>query len=84
MCLGLCYNAPEGSGRVIYDDRNIFDTISQDIVSFENSTEGKCNIDICGDLNARTGIKSNYVENETAHILELFPDDYILDQPLRR
>ena len=82
--LGLCYNAPEGSGRVIYDERNIFDTILQDIVSFENLTEGKCNIFVCGDLNARTGTKSDYVENETAQILDLLPDDYILDQPLPR
>ena len=52
----LCYNMPIGSIREIFNDKNIYDMILDDMVEFEAETDNKCNFLICGDLNAHRGI----------------------------
>ena len=82
--MGLCYNTPEGSSREIYNDKSIFEMISDDIISFEEQVEGRCSVFVCGDLNARTGVRNDFVENDSDYIVDLLPDNYITDQALPR
>ena len=43
-----------------------------------------CNAFVCGDFNARTATRSDYVDNDSVFIADLLPDDYIIDQSLPR
>ena len=83
LFLCLCYNISSGSSREAFLDDNIFDLILDDMVFFEDKY-GQCNFFIAGDLNARVGNRSDFVENEFLHKLEMLPDDYVEDTFLSR
>ena len=76
LFLCLCYNIPSGSSREAFLDDNIFDLILDDMVFFEDKY-GQCIFFIAGDFNARVGNRSDFVENEFLHKLEMLPDDYV-------
>ena len=82
--MGLCYNTPEGSSREVYDDKSIFDMILEDMVNFDEVSVSGCKVFVRGDFNARTGIRNDFVENDSDFINDLLPDDYEVDQPLPR
>ena len=54
------------------------------LIHYLISTDNKCNFLICGDLNARTGELPDYVEYDNLHILDILPDDYVVDTPIPR
>ena len=78
----LCYNTPIGSSREIFNDKNIFDMIVDDMVEFEAGTDNKCIFLIWGDLNARTGGLPDYVEYDNLNFLDISPDDYVVSTRL--
>ena len=80
----LCYNTPQGSSREIFNDKNIFDIIQDDMVEFEEESANTCNFIICGDLNARIGEYPDYVEYDNLELLDILPDDYVVDTPIPR
>lgn len=84
IVLCLCYNVPTGSSREVFDDQSIFDSITDDMLFFQNRFGDKCQFVISGDLNARVGKLHDYVENEFLHNLDLMPDDYIEDIAISR
>ena len=65
ILMGLCYNTPEGNSREVYDDKSIFDMILEDMVNFEEVSMSRCKVFVCGDFNARTGIRNDFVENDS-------------------
>jgi hypothetical protein len=83
VLLCLCYNIPAGSSRQLFVNENIFDKIVEDILFF-NDKYTNCNFVITGDLNARIGLKPDYVENEYLCNLDFMPDDYVEDGILPR
>ena len=84
LLLCLCYNVPSNSSREVFVQQNIFDLISDDIFYFENMFNTMCNFVIMGDMNSRVGSHLDYVENEYLINLNMLPDDYVADVPLKR
>ena len=80
----LCYNTPINSSREIYNEKNIFDMIQDDMVEFEAHSAKTCNFVICGDFNARTAELPDYVEHDNLELLDILPDDYVVDTPIPR
>ena len=67
----LCYNTPQGSSREIFNDKNIFDNIQDDMVEFE--AESAC-----------IGEHPDYKEYDNLELLDILPDDYDVDTPIPR
>ena len=58
--------------------------ILEDTVNFDEVSLSECKVFVCEDFNARTGIRNDFVENDSDYINDLLPDDYEVDQPLPR
>ena len=65
-------------------DQSVFDIIANDILSFENQFEYKCEFIVAGDFNCRVAERPDYVENENEFINDLLPDGYVSDDILPR
>jgi len=51
-------------------------------LQFKDVYENRCTFLIAGDINSRVGKLKDYVENENLSVLNILPDDYILDENL--
>ena len=60
VLLCVAYNAPKGSSREVFIDRNIFDIITNDMLYNENMYT-YCKFVITGDLNARKANRYDFV-----------------------
>ena len=54
----------------------VFDIIANDILSFKNVLENKCEFIVAGDFNSRFAERQAYVENENEFINNLLPEGY--------
>ncbi|XP_052276939.1 uncharacterized protein LOC127876070 [Dreissena polymorpha] len=54
------------------------------MIYFEQEYGNDCTFIMCGDLNARVGIKPDYAVYENKHILDMLPDDYVMDDAIER
>jgi hypothetical protein len=84
LLLCLCYNIPSGSSREGLIFQNIFDSLTEDIISFENEYNNQCHFLITGDFNARIGERADFVENEILLDLDVLPDEYEPDLCINR
>ena len=62
--------------------RSIYDLLCENVLQFNDVYENRCTFLIAGDLNSRGGQLKDYVENENLSVLNILPDDYILDENL--
>ena len=84
LLIGLCYVIPDESSRQSMTETNIFDRLLESLVLVENKYSGNCNFLLCGDFNARSSNKPDFVNDDnTEHILVL-PDDYVSDTQMPR
>ena len=68
----------------MFADQSVFDIIANDILSFENLFENKCEFIVAVDFNCRVAERPDYVENENEFINDLLPDGYVSDDILPR
>ena len=81
----LCYVTPDDSSRQTLVESNIFDRLLESVLYVENKGQKYCNILICGDFNARSSIKPDFVvdDDDVIHMPHL-PNDYSPDMYLQR
>ena len=60
LYIGVTYVAPENSPVHDFYETDIFQTIQDDVIFFQD----KGNVFLLGDLNSRTSIKSDFIEND--------------------
>ena len=85
LYLCVCYNVPEGSSRQgLLDSIDLFDRLSDHMVKIKNESDDNCVFLLCGDFNARSAELPDYVEQDTAEHIDILPDDYSTDTPLKR
>lgn len=80
----LCYIIHEESSRQSMNDSNVFDRLLDSVAYIENRANIKCRLIICGDLNSRTSIKPDFVEDDGSAHMSVLPDEYVSDNPLPR
>ena len=68
----------------MFADQSVFDIIANDILSFENLFENKCEFIVAVDCNCRVAERPDYVENVNEFINDLLPDGYVSDDILSR
>ena len=81
----MCYVTPDDSSRQTLVESNIFDRLLESVLYVENRAQNNCNILICGDFNARSSIKPDFVvvDDDDIHMPHL-PNDYSPDMYLQR
>jgi hypothetical protein len=84
ILLCLCYNIPSGSSRESLVIQNIFDSLTDDVICFENQYDNQCHFMLMGDFNARIGEREDFVENEILLNLDILPEEYEPDLYLNR
>ena len=84
MC--LCYIAPSSSSRQSLIEKNIYDSIMQNVLEIQKLTKNKCNFLLLGDLNSRIGEMCDYITDDHATFthMHLLPDDYNSDEVIHR
>ena len=65
-------------------ETNIFDSLMDSLIHIENKSQSECNILICGDLNAHTKVKPDFVVDDNTVHMSVHPDEYIADVELQR
>ena len=84
--LCLTYNVPQGSCREYLIENSVFESILDDMLNFNELYEKSCEFFICGDFNARTGERPDFVLNDNINscLEDILPDDYVQDEYLPR
>ena len=84
MFFCLTYIVPENSSRQSMLESHTFDRIL-DFVTQLNASEGDdFNLVFCGDMNAHTSDKPDFVENDTCVNLDFLPTEYNTDNVMQR
>jgi hypothetical protein len=87
VLLSLCYVVPSVSSRQRDLDTDIFDDLVNDMAHFKNMySESGVDFILCGDLNARTGSRQDFLSDDTEDDAKYLPlyDDYVVDScPVR-
>ena len=82
--LCLCYNIPIGTSRQGMAELDVVDRIMTQMEQFKSSENIESSFIICGDFNARTGNLDDFVAHDSARHITALPDDYIVDNELKR
>ena len=80
----LCYVTPDDSRRQSMVETNIFDRLMDSLIHIESKSQSKCDILICGDLNARSSVNTDFVVDDNPVHMSVLPDEYIADVEWQR
>ena len=80
----LCYIIPEDSSRQSMNESNVFDRLLDSVVFIENKANSNCSVLLCGDINGRTSVNPDFVEEDGSVHVSVLPDEYVPDNFLPR
>ena len=80
----LCYVIPDESSRQALNESNVFDRLLDSVLFIENKVDTNYNLLICGDINARTSNKPDFVTDDDSVHIDVLPDDYTPDTIMHR
>ena len=80
----LCYVIPDESSRQALNESNIFDRLLDSVIFIENKVDTDYNLLICGDFNARSSDKPDFVTDDDPVHIYVLPDDYTADRFMHR
>ena len=75
----LCYIIPEDSSRQSMNESNVFDRLLDSVVFIENKANSNCSVLLCGDINGRTSVNPDFVEEDGSVHVSVIPDEYVPD-----
>ena len=80
----LCYNLPSDSSRQNLIDEDIFDRMCSYVACLKNKFGSNSHFLICGDMNARTADRDDFVLLDNSTHIDALPDEYTCDLNLPR
>ena len=80
----LCYNLPSDSSRQNLIDEDIFDRMCSYVACLKNKFGSNSHFLICGDMNARTADRDDFVLLDNSTHIDALPDEYTCDINLPR
>ena len=59
------------------NERNVFDRLLDSVVFIENKANSNCSVLLYGDINGRTSVNPDFVEEDGSVHVSVLPDEYV-------